>query len=977
MLNTSFAPASILASCMLLGLLLPGTSWGQQPTGSLQGSVVDESGALVADASVKILQYQNVVRRLKTDGEGNFSVTGLAAGEYSLRISANGFQKFKSAREKVVAGSTLQLSVTLKVLTTKQQITVSAGQPGMVSLEPADNANAIALQQADLNSLPDDGEELIADLQALAGPPTGSSVTQVYVNGFSSHRVPPKSTLREIRINQDPFSAQYDKVGFGRIEVFSMPGTQQYHGTAQFKMSDAVVNSRNPYVAIKPPYQMKQFTGNLGGPLHKRASFFLNFEGRGGRDYEVVNATVLIPSLRVTPLMQAVLMPDNEQSASGRIDYELSDKHNLTGGYEWDRLREANAGIGGFTLATRAYGIASDHEAFQLTENAILSNMAINQTRFQFMSSKLGQHATSFAPTIQVLDSFTSGGAQVGNSQHIESLFELQNYTTEAVGAHTLTFGGQLHHNAIYDSSPANFGGTFVFSGGLAPELNSANQVMLSPNGNPVLLPLSSIQRYQRTLLLQQAGLSLANVLSLGGGASQFSIAAGHPVSALTQIDAGLFLQDSWHVAPSLVLNAGLRWEGQNDIHDWRDFAPRLGLAWSPGGVQSKTVIRTGAGMFYDRFSAMNVLQTLRFDGQTQQQFVVNNPSFFPQIPSFGSLQQMGLPQIVRTLAPNIRSPYLMQTSLAIEREVPLGMLVVFTYIGTWGRHQLVSQNITPVSVGMSAERCGTSNGSVNEINYQYASAGVLHDNQFVASVRRSFHNSFALFGRYEYGRAFGNTDGINTFPASQYNLQADYGRTANDVRHKVVLGGSFLGPFGTSLNPFLVVRSGAPFNITTGHDNNGDTLFTDRPAFASSPNEPGVIVTPFGSFNPNPSTGDVTIPHNYGRGPGFAMLNLRLSRTFGVGHVHGNRQTESATNAVLGGLGRELLAASTEGHRYNLTLGIMVRNLFNQTNAGLPIGNLSSPFFGRSNWLASTAGPADVAYGNNRRIQFQLRFDF
>jgi hypothetical protein len=143
------------------------------------------------------------------------------------------------------------------------------------------------------------------------------------------------------------------------------------------------------------------------------------------------------------------------------------------------------------------------------------------------------------------------------------------------------------------------------------------------------------------------------------------------------------------------------------------------------------------------------------------------------------------------------------------------------------------------------------------------------------------------------------------------------------------VLGGSMLGPFGTTLSPFPVARSGAPFNITTRHDNNGDTVFTDRPAFATSPNQPGVEVTPFGVFNPNPASGSAFIPHNYGRG------------------------------------------------RYNLTVGIIVRNLLNNANSGMPVGNLSSPYFGRSNWLASTAGPADVAFGNNRRLQFQLRFDF
>ena len=143
---------------------------------------------------------------------------------------------------------------------------------------------------------------------------------------------------------------------------------------------------------------------------------------------------------------------------------------------------------------------------------------------------------------------------------------------------------------------------------------------------------------------------------------------------------------------PTLSLNAGLRWEGQNDIHDWKDFAPRFGLAWMPGGKHSKTVIRLGSGIFYDRFPGPQVLQTLRFNGQTQQQFVVDNPSFYPQVPSIASLQAMGLPQTIYSLAPSLRAPYLMQASLGVEREMPFGMMVSLTYIGTRGRHLLVSQ---------------------------------------------------------------------------------------------------------------------------------------------------------------------------------------------------------------------------------------------------------------------------------------------
>ena len=978
MLNPRFASMSFVLSRVALCLLLAGTIWGQQPTGSLRGTVVDESGAVVPGATVEVVQTQSVVQQSQSDGLGNFSVAALSPGEYTVRVVANGFQKFESDLQKVTAGGVVQVAVTLNIPTATEQVTVTSDEPGTVGLESTDNANAVVLQGADLDALPDDPEELKADLQALAGPSMGSSGTQMYLDGFTSSHLPPKSSIREVRINQDPFSAQYDHVGFGRVEVFTKPGSGQIHGSAQFKMSDAVFNSRNPYASIKPPYQAEQFTGNLGGPLSKRASFFLDFEGRWATDNALVNATVLDPSLNVRPLTQAVLTPDNERTLGGRIDYKLSEKHSLTGRYEWNQSQQGNAGVGGFILPSSAYSVGMNVHTFQLTENAILSNTAFNQTRFQFIRSDLGHQAANFAPTIQVMDAFTSGGAQMGNSQRSDSLLELQNYTTKTLGAHTLTFGGQIHRDAIYDSSPGNFGGTFVFSGGLAPELNASNQVVFGPNGNPVLIPLSSVQRYQRTLILQQAGISSANIMALGGGPSQFSIAAGQPASSLTQTDVGFFVQDSWRVTPTLSLNAGLRWEGQNDIHDWRDFAPRFGLAWMAGGKHSKTVIRMGAGIFFERFPGQQVLQTQRFNGQTQQQFVVENPAFYPQVPSIASLQAMALPQTIRTLAPNLRSPYLIQTSLSVEREMPFGMLLSLTYINTLGRHLLLSQNITaPLNAGIGTGN-GTSSIAGRVINYQYSSAGVLNENQFAVGVRRPFHKGFMVFARYEYNRAFSNTDGIGTFPANQYNLQADYGRAATDIRHTFVLGGSFAGPVSTTFNPFLVVRSGAPFNITTGHDNNGDTLFTDRPAFAT-PNQPGAIVTPFGVFNPNPNpgAGAILIPHNYAQGPGFAELNLRVSRTFGFGGVRGDGQSQSHMQPASASLAERLFAAPSANHPYNLTVGIIVRNLFNTTNPGMPIGNLSSPYFGRSNWLASTSGPADMAFGDNRRVQLLLRFDF
>ena len=986
MLRMRFRQVSLSLLQSALSLLLAVTAAAQQPAGTLQGTVLDESGALVQAAKVTILQGQRVVRELATDDSGNFSASGLAPGEYSIEVSLKGFANFESGKTSVPAGGVETVSVTLQVEAEKQQVTVVSDQASQVSLAPSENAGAVTLRGADLATLPDDSEELASDLKALAGVSVGGSGSGFYVDGFSNGGVPPKSSIREVRINQNPFSAEYDKVGFGRVEILTKPGTDKLHGTLAYRMSSAALNSRNPYSPTKPDYQANLLGGELSGAISKRASFLLNVEGRRANDNVVVNATVLSPSLQVTPFNQAFVVPARELIAGGRIDYQLSEKHSLAARYSWAQSWQENAGVGGFTLPSQAYALSATTQTLQLTETALLSSRAVNETRFQFIGSDNSRRAASFQPVLQVLESFTEGGAQVGNSLHSPDNWELQNNATLTLGSHTLRFGGRVRLLSLYDRSPRNFGGTFVFSGGLGPELDSSNHVVISPDGLPVMVPVTSIERYRRTLLFQQLGYGPAEVRALGGGASQFSRAGGQPGSSLTNTDVGLFVQDDWRVTPTLSLSTGLRWEGQSDIHDWKDLAPRFGLAWMPGahsGKDGKTVIRLGAGMFYDRFGDNQMLQALRFNGYTQRQFVLDNPSFFPQVPSIPTLETLGLPQTLRQVDPNLHSAYLIQSALGIERQLPMGMVAAFTVIDTRARHLYLSRNISAPYPGEGVAGAVTP-AAIPSI-YQYESAGTLNEDQFVASLSRRFRGRIGVFGRYTYSRAFSNTDGPDSFPANQFNLSANYGRASTDIRHNVVVGGSLLGPLGLNLNPFLVVRSGAPFDITTGHDNNHDTLFTDRPAFATDLSRPSVVVTPYGAFDTRPTSAATIIPPNFGQGPGFVTLNLRLSRTFGLGGDSGARTspTKASKKSGLSGFGtlseepHGLFDDSSTQHRFNLTVAVIVRNVLNTTNPGLPIGNLSSTYFNQSNWLASSAGPEDAAYGNNRRVQFQVRLSF
>jgi hypothetical protein len=266
-----------------------------------------------------------------------------------------------------------------------------------------------------------------------------------------------------------------------------------------------------------------------------------------------------------------------------------------------------------------------------------------------------------------------------------------------------------------------------------------------------------------------------------------------------------------------------------------------------------------------------------------------------------------------------------------------------------------------------------------------------LNQNQIHVNVNRRFKGRFAAFGYYAYGRAFSNTDGAGWSPANQYDLRSEYGRADADIRHQFVLGGSILAPLHLSLSPFVLARSGAPFNIVTGGDANGDSLFNDRPSLATNLTRSGVAATRFGTFDPNPGPTEAFIPRNYGQGAGFFNLNLRVSRTFGFGSIKAPRQKSKRVSKKASGgepqagmsLGaderslQQILHESRTEHRFNLTLSVTARNILNRVNPGIPVGNLSSPQFGSSNWLANSSGPEDEAPGNNRRIVFRVKLGF
>lgn len=922
---------------LLLALtLVAPAARARQADASLRGRVADEFGAVIVGATIQVTSHDGAERVVTTDGEGVFVIPHLAPDTYKVRASMAGFKDFEVPEVKVISQGP-QLSITLGVALADETVNVS---PGSSAIEAENNAAALALSGKDLDVLPDDPDQLAAALLALAGPAAGPNGGQIFIDGFAGGRIPPKEAIREIRINKNPFSAEFDRLGYGRVEVLTKPGSEaRLRGQAVVNFNDESLNSRNPFAPARAPYQYRLYSGSLSGPLIKdRASFFLDFQRRETDNNAVINATLLDGALNPTRFSQAVLTPERYTTFSPRLDYQLNAAHTLTLRYAFSHTGARNEGVGEFSLPSRAYDSSRTEQMFQLIETAIISPSLLNEARFQFVGGRSRLRGGDSRPTLRVLDAFVGGGSQPGDSSNATDRWEFQDSVSWFRGLHSFKVGGRWRASSIDDVSRQNFAGTYTFT---------------------------SLEQYRRALARLP-----------GGYPTQFSVSAGDPAAGVLQQDLGLFVHDDWRARSNLMLSFGLRYELQSGVGDRADFAPRVAFAWTPGAGgarQPKTVIRGGFGIFYDRVGDDLFLQAERFDGVRQQQYIVaaSAPggvevlSLFPAQPPAAALAGFPAARVTRRLAADLRAPYTMQSALSVERLLPFKITLTTSFISTRTRHALRSRNLNAPLDGLRP--FGAAAGNV----FQFESSGVFNQNQLIVNANNHFNKRLSLFASYALGRADSDTDGAYSFPADPYDLRAEYGRSSLDVRHRFYVGGFISLPWEISLSPFVSASSGRPFDITTGLDANGDTLFNERPGFAADASAPGLIRTRFGTFNPNPA--GATIPRNYGRGPAFFAVNLGVNRTFKFGEVPAPKDVASEKNNPLGSM---LSKVGSGEKRYELTVGLRVQNLFNRTNGTTPVGNLASPLFGQS---LQSVGPfgGGLTTAGNRRVDLQLRFGF
>jgi hypothetical protein len=993
-------------------------------TGTLHGHIADPSGALIPGTIVSVATADGKsVGKATADAAGAYQVHGLPAGSYVIEATFEGFAPFVSSPIQLSAGQSKNVDIKMAIEQAEQQVVVTDEGAPTVSTEAGANASAMVLKGSDLDALSDDPDELSNELSALAGPSAGPNGGQIYIDGFSGGQLPPKSAIREIRINQNPFSAEFDKLGYGRIEILTKPGTDTLHGRAFLMGNDDAFNTKNPFTGVIPAYYKIQYNGSVSGSMSKWASYFFSVEGRNFQDADIYDITnpVLLNSqtnsyfVSGTPLTGSLFTPQTHLEVSPRVDLQLGQKNTLTLRYQFFRQNQSGILRGATSLPSLATSSYTNENAFQLMDSQIISESVVNETRLQYRRGNTTTTPVSTAPSFGVPQLFSDGGSSGQNSKDHSDHLELQNITTMTRGTQAIKLGLWARDNRDAQSTDAGFNGSFTFP--------SADAYAFVKNEQNRSIALGSTQFNSDCTAAQATDSNL----KAGCLPNKLSYTTG-PLGSLANVfDAALFVQDDWKFRPYLTLSGGLRWETQNHTADHSDFGPRVAFAYAldghKKGTVSKTVLRGGFGLFFDRFGTGNLMDLEQFsgNGKSQTQTVISNPTCFTSTAEpaswFSANCGAGTAKTnsIYTLSSAYRAATSEQIGASLERQATKTSTISLTFLHTLGVHQLVTRDANAFLPGTYQYGSTTLTGTRPDPNLglvdQYFSEAVFKQNQFIVNMNARLRPNFSVMGYYSLN--FANAD---TGTASNaYNLTQDYGRASFVSRNMVFLMGNYTGKWGISYNPFLVVQSGRPFNLVTPYDLTGDNeINLDRPAFAATSDctagQTRYIQNSYGCFDTTPGTGENIIPINFGNGPAAVTVNLRVSRSFGVGPKvespggpqrggggfggpggpggpgggGGGRGGGGFGGGGFGGGGMRgggpMGGNAGTGRKYSLNFSAQALNLFNDINYGTPVGNVAAQNFGKSISLQGGGGPGGSIFGSPsaaRRIFIQAAFQF
>jgi len=856
----------VCATSMVAAQAVQGTGVGS----TLRVTVLDQTDAALIIAQVTVSDGRGVERTVPVDERGIAVFENLNPGNYQVKAIADSFRPITTPYN--VRRGDNRTTLRLALATIEQTVVVQDQN----AADRRDNGFTQTLTQDQIDSLPDDPDEMADELMRMAGPGA-----QIFVNGFRGGRLPPKDQIQQIRFHTNSFSSEYHEAGMIRVEVITKPGMGGWRGMTNFGFRDESLNAKNAFADEKGAEQMRRYMVNFQGPIAKgKTGLTVSFDGNSSYDSRTINAQ----SPSGAPITGLAETPMDAMNFSARVEHLIGTTSQLQAEYSRRQNDRSNLGVGDFDLPERAYATDNSTDTFRIRSTNVIGKKVFSEFRFSLIDSMLSTTPASPLPTVRVNDAFTAGGAGQMGDRHARELEIAQNFDFSIGRKHSMR-AGVLFESGWWDSDQrSNASGTYTFT-----SLDAFN----------------------------------------ASAPSTYAIRVGDPLVEYRQVKAGWFLQDDFRPAKTLQVSLGLRQEIQTQVDSKWNLAPRAAFTWN---ASKKTTVRGGYGIFYDWYDSGLYEQTIRVDGQHQVDVIVQNPGF-PVIEGGG----VRLPASVIRSA-SLDQPTIQQASVGLER--PLAAWADFRtdYMWTRGSNSLRSINVNAPTNGV---RPDPTVGNITEIQSTGKRAS---DRVTVALNARYMPRRMISMVMYQYTNTRNFADSATLLPSNSLNPDADWGPSAQDVRHRIFF--NFNTPLGNGVRLGLNVQgsSALPYNITTGFDANGDTVFNDR------------------------ATG---VERNSGRGATQWTTNLRLNKSIGLGGLRSGppnmpmppppgggaanqRVGGGGPGGPGGGDGPQMVVMEGQNAKYRLDLFVNVQNAFNNVNYNAFIGNQLSPFFG----TPTSAGP-------------------
>jgi hypothetical protein len=841
-----------------------------QSGASLGGTIVDPSDRPVFAAQVDLTDSEGKrVFHGTTDLSGAFLVPSLPAGKYRLHVHSPNFED--RSIPILMKGREKQIRIALALTQQQYAITVSA-QGATPDMASSANQNAVILGSQQIEQLPVKDGDVLSALTIFTNPAGGVGPT-IVVDGMErtdSVTLTP-SMVQEVRIDSDEYSAEFPKPGKNRIEVTTKSGGDAIHGEFAVRARDSVFDARNPFAAGKPAFARYGEEASLSGPVVPKQLFFFLAVDREKQEQAAPVRAILPMGL----FTENVLAPLNQYLITGRLDFAATSTNTLSARYELHEDQAAALGVGGLTLPNAGVDHFHHDDRWEISDQETFSPNLLNNFRLALGANYEQFTSETSAPSIAVSGAFQSGGAQRDDWRR-EPRAEFLDSLIATRGSVTIKAGAEARFHPFRDYNADDYGGTYVFP---------------------------SLEAYA----VHQPSL--------------YTVNAGNPLLSAEQDEYDWYLQAEKQYRRFSV-SAGLRDEFQSHLAHYANLAPRLALAWALDR-RRKTILRAGAGVFYDRRPPVILEQALLVNGLNTMSYLVPDPSFPILQPLPESSRQTSVYEIDRGMV----LPRLYQGSAAIEEELPGRFVVSAEYTYQRGTHLFRTRNIN-APLPVSGLLPFPNDGNIYQIESSASSRADMLNFTLKSPPNRRFlflaqytlsylwNDTYSAFGPPPPG-GMGPAPGAglnNLFvvPPDPYDLRPEWGPAGNDIRDRFGFSGSVFLPWRLTLGTLTSIHTGLPYDITTG------------------------TVTP---YDPYPNARPPGVTRNTGRGAGFFAVDIHLARDFPF---------------------------RVERKQTVLQLAVDSFNVTNHRNPSAYVGVVTSPLFGQP----------DAGY-NGREMQFSAHLRF